>query len=129
MNNILWGGDPIIKQDILGVIIERKFLDEIFVRNDLSKTDYKVILYLLCVLDMENPYPISQKKIAETLDINKSLVSLSIKSLRGAGIITEIKDRFKPGYVFSFPFEKRSKLEKQMKERILEIKESIFEDD
>ena len=82
----------------------RDFFEQLFVRSDLSKADYKVILYLLCFLDLENYKAISQKNISELLFLDKSIVSKSIKNLINIGIIEKSDDKYDSGYRFSVEF-------------------------
>ncbi|HBW34206.1 MarR family transcriptional regulator [Desulfosporosinus sp. BICA1-9] len=83
---------------------QRNFFEQLFVRSDLSKADYKIILYLLCVLDVENYKAISQKNISELIFLDKSIVSKSIKNLINIGIIEKSDDKYISGYRFSLEF-------------------------
>ena len=55
--------------------------------KDLKGETYRVLLLLLSQLDFENWIQITQKEIAETLEIKKQNVSKAVLLLEGKGII------------------------------------------
>jgi DNA-binding MarR family transcriptional regulator len=55
--------------------------------KNLTKKSHRVFLYLL-TLNLEDLTNLSQKDIGEVLDMDKSSVSLAIKSLRVGTILT-----------------------------------------
>lgn len=56
----------------------------------LTKKSYRVLLYLLTIADSKEYTEISQKFISDEIDMDKTSVSLALKSLKEEGIIEHL---------------------------------------
>ena len=74
--NEFYGGKVMVFQDILKKAVK-----------ELSNDEYKVLGYMLSVMDFENWINVPQKEIAKEIDIHKVNVSRAIKGLREKGYI------------------------------------------
>lgn len=54
----------------------------------LTKKSYRILLFMLTRVSSKRLQPISQKEIGETLKMDKSSLSLAIKSMVEAGYLT-----------------------------------------
>lgn len=76
-----------------------QFLSE---KNNLSKNDYRVLIFLLCRLDSLSYRKIDKQQISDTLNMKKKKVDESIQHLVDEFILDEGSDEHvKKGYKFS----------------------------
>lgn len=88
--------NPYAKGWIMG---SQEALKELAADTDLTGESYKVLLYLLAILDFENWIQIQQKKIAKDLNMHKQRISRSIKKLEEKKIIIR-GDRIGKSFAF-----------------------------
>ncbi|HFO1031329.1 MULTISPECIES: hypothetical protein [Bacillus] len=69
------------------VRIDHDLLEKCARNRDLTKKAYRVLLYLLTIADSKEVTEISQKIIADEIDMDKTSVSLALKELKLEGII------------------------------------------
>ncbi|WP_405157891.1 MarR family transcriptional regulator [Paenibacillus sp. FSL H8-0283] len=72
------------------VKVTHDFLLDCAKNKNLTKKSYRVLLYLLTIASSKRLEQISQKEISEELDMDKSSVSLAIRSLVEEGYISHI---------------------------------------
>lgn len=82
------------------VEVEHDMLLKCAANEDLPKKAYKVLLYLLTVASSRRFTKISQKEIAEKINIDKTAVSAGLRSLLDAGIIDRLP--YSHAVIFSF---------------------------
>jgi hypothetical protein len=69
--------------------------------EDLTKKDYRVLLFLMARLDSMNYTRLDKKQMADTLDISKDDINRSLCNLANAFILIEGSDaHVKKGYKF-----------------------------
>jgi DNA-binding MarR family transcriptional regulator len=69
------------------VKVDHALLMECASNRELTKKSYRVLLYLFTIADSRSFSKISQKQIAEDIDMDRASVSLALKSLNEEGII------------------------------------------
>lgn len=69
------------------VRVDYDFLEVCYENENITKKSYRVLLYLLTKADTKQFVEVSQKQIANALDMDKASVSLAIKNLSNEGII------------------------------------------
>lgn len=74
------------------VIVFQRLLSEIAASDALPRTELRVLLKLLSVLDYENWVAISQETIAQDLGIKRSQVTMAFKTLRDLKLIDQEND-------------------------------------
>lgn len=70
------------------VKVDHALLLECASNRELTKKSYRVLLYLLTVASSRSFLKISQKQIAEDIDMDRASVSLALKSLNEEGVIS-----------------------------------------
>lgn len=73
------------KQRITGFFMANQNGFEELARKGLKAEAYRVLMFLMGQMDYENAISVSQKEIAETLNMKKQNVSRALQSLRAAG--------------------------------------------
>jgi hypothetical protein len=68
--------------------------------RELTKKSYRVLLYLLTTASSRQFSNISQKQIAEEIDMDRASVSLALKGLAELGIIKNLP--YSQGIIFHF---------------------------
>lgn len=71
----------------LAVRVDHDLLMKCARNRDLTKKAYRVCLYLLTIADSKGFTEVSQKEIADEIDMDKASVSLALKNLKEEGII------------------------------------------
>lgn len=72
------------------VKIDHAFLDQCAANRDLTKKSFRVLLHLFTKIDSRGFMSISQKDIAESINMDKTSVSLALKHLKEESIIQHI---------------------------------------
>lgn len=72
------------------VKIDHEFLNNCASNRDLHKKTFRLLLHLLTIADSRKFVSISQKEIAEAIDMDRTSVSLALKDLKDHGIIHHI---------------------------------------
>jgi predicted transcriptional regulator len=80
-----------MKQQGGNVIVEKSLLAKVFSQSDLSKTDHRVLLYLLTQLDTENLTHITYSKICEVLSLGRPAVMESFTNLINLKILSKVQ--------------------------------------
>jgi DNA-binding MarR family transcriptional regulator len=88
------GDDMSVKQSkkTYAVKADHNLLQKCAENRDLTKKSYRVLLYLLTKMDSRRYRDISQKDIADAINMDRTSVSLALKSLKEEGIIEQSED-------------------------------------
>ena len=91
-----------INQNQQSVTIPKKWLLDIIYRFELSKTEYKVLIYLYTVLDSSNYTYIQTEKVARKLGMSYKKFKDGLDGLLSVAIITNGSDEYcDDGYKFN----------------------------
>jgi hypothetical protein len=72
-----------------GFMVLSQERSDMLANSDLEKTDFRVLLKLIGILDMDNLIAINQSEIAANMGLQKQHFSRSIKKLLAEGILIE----------------------------------------
>jgi len=73
---------------------------------DLTKAEYRILIYLIVALDDKKFKQITQVKISRLLNIHKSAVSRGIRHLVTLGILEQSDDHYNEGYRLTLNFKR-----------------------
>lgn len=69
------------------VRVDHDFLEACYENENITKKSYRVLFYLLTKADSKHFVEVSQKEIANNLNMDKASISLAVKNLSNEGII------------------------------------------